>query len=104
VVAIGLGLVALLAAHRAGSVLADARSSNIGTSQKGIPLTLYELGNGPKRVLLIGGQHGGPEANTVELAQALLDYFDSNPAEIPSNIELDILPIANPDGLSAGSR
>lgn len=87
-----------------GTALADARSTTIGTSQKGVPLTLYQLGSGPKRVLLIGGQHGGPEENTVELAQALLDYFDANPSDLPSNIELDILPIANPDGLSAGSR
>lgn len=83
---------------------ADTRASDIGTSQNGIPLTLYELGSGAKHVLLVGGQHGGPEANTVELADALLEYFDSNPAEVPSNIELDILPIANPDGLAAGSR
>jgi hypothetical protein len=85
-------------------VSADTRSTVLGTSQNGIPLTLYTLGSGSKRVLLIGGQHGGPEANTVELADALLDYFEGNPAEVPSSIELDILPIANPDGLSAGSR
>src|SRR5262252_1624077 len=83
---------------------ADTRSTDIGASQNGIPLTLYTLGSGPKRVLLIGGQHGGPEANTVELVDALLDYFEGNPSEIPAAIELDILPIANPDGLSAGSR
>jgi zinc carboxypeptidase len=86
------------------SGFAEPRSSVIGTSQNGTPLTLYQLGNGPKRVLLIGGQHGGPEANTVELVGALLDYFDDNPDEVPSSIELDVLPIANPDGLSAGSR
>jgi hypothetical protein len=85
-------------------VSAETRSTVIGTSQNGVPLTLYTLGNGPKRVLLIGGQHGGPEANTVELADAMLDYFEANPSEIPAAIELDILPIANPDGLSAGSR
>jgi len=84
--------------------LADPRASDIGTSQNGVPLTLYELGSGAKHVLVVGGQHGGPEANTVELAGALLDYFDNNPAEVPSNVELDILPIANPDGLAAGSR
>jgi hypothetical protein len=83
---------------------ADTRSTDIGISQNGVPLTLYALGSGPKRVLLIGGQHGGPEANTVELVDALLDYFEGNPGEIPAAIELDILPIANPDGLSAGSR
>src|SRR5689334_1744777 len=83
---------------------AEPRSSVIGSSQNGVPLTLYQLGSGPKRVLLIGGQHGGPEANTVELVGALLDYFDANPDEVPPNIELDVLPIANPDGLAAGSR
>jgi hypothetical protein len=83
---------------------ADTRSTNIGTSQNGVPLTLYTLGSGPKRVLLIGGQHGGPEADTVELVNGLLDYFEGNPNEIPAAIELDVLPIANPDGLSAGSR
>jgi hypothetical protein len=85
-------------------VFADARSTDIGTSQNGVALTLYTLGSGPKRVLLIGGQHGGPEADTVELVNGLLDYFEGNPSEIPAAIELDVLPIANPDGLSAGSR
>ena len=71
----------------------------IGTSQDGAPLTLYQLGEGSRRVLLIGGQHGGPEENTVELASGLLEYFSRNPAEVPPGIELDILPVANPDGL-----
>jgi zinc carboxypeptidase len=99
-------LIVLILATMAAAqpALAETRSSVIGTSQNGQPLTLYQLGSGPKRVLLIGGQHGGPEANTVELVDALLDYFDANPDAIPSGIELDILPIANPDGLSAGSR
>jgi hypothetical protein len=102
---IGLALtLLLLPAVAAEPVHADTRSSVIGTSQNGQPLTLYQLGGGPRRVLLIGGQHGGPEANTVELVDALLEYFDANPAEIPASLELDILPIANPDGLSAGSR
>ncbi|MBV9134148.1 MAG: hypothetical protein JO020_04605 [Chloroflexi bacterium] len=99
-----LALVAVAQVQAAATALADPRSSTIGSSQNGQPLVLYQLGEGPKRVLLIGGQHGGPEANTIELAQALLDYFDNNPAEVPSTIELDVLPIANPDGLSAGSR
>src|SRR5579864_4917664 len=98
-------VVALLACvASARPTFADPRSTVIGTSQNGVPLTLYELGSGARHVLLIGGQHGGPEANTVELVDALLDYFDNNPAEIPPTIELDILPIANPDGLGDGSR
>ena len=83
---------------------AEPRSSTIGTSQNGVPLVLYALGDGPRRVLIIGGQHGGPEANTVELVGGLIDYFDANPDQIPRGIELEFLPIANPDGLAAGSR
>lgn len=84
--------------------LADSRTSVIGFTQAGAPLTMYELGDGPQRVLVLGGQHGGPEANTVELVDGLLDYFLANPQEIPDGIMLDLLPVANPDGLSAGVR
>ena len=34
----------------------------------------------------------------------LLEYFAANPEAMPDGIELDVLPIANPDGLAAGSR
>jgi hypothetical protein len=40
----------------------------------------------------------------VELANGLLEYFDGNPAELPASVELDIVPVANPDGLANGSR
>jgi protein MpaA len=92
---------ALLFVH---SALAEPRSSTIGISQNGTPLVLYTLGNGPRRVLVLGGQHGGPEANTVALANGLLDYFASNGDQVPSGIELNVLLAANPDGLAAGSR
>jgi hypothetical protein len=98
ILALGLALVFCQPA------LAAARESTIGNSQSGSPLTLYSIGPGPRRVLVLGGQHGGPEANTVELVGGLLDYFDSYPEELPSGIELDVLVTANPDGLIAGSR
>ena len=53
-------------------------------SQGGAPLTLYQLGSGPRRVLIMGGQHGGPERNTVELVESMLDYFSANPEELPA--------------------
>jgi Zinc carboxypeptidase len=98
----GVGLALLLAQP----VLAqtEPRTSTIGTSQEGVPLVLYALGTGAKHVLILGGQHGGPEANTVELAGDLLDYFVANPDDVPRDVELDVLPIANPDGLAVGSR
>jgi predicted deacylase len=95
-------LVALLVLAQAA--MAEPRSSTIGTSQGGAPLMVYAVGDGPKRVLILGGQHGGPEANTVELVGGLLEYFQANPQEVPPGIELDILPVANPDGLADGSR
>jgi len=100
--AVLFGLTAALLAVQ--SAFAEPRTTSIGISQDGSPLTLYTLGEGPKRVLILGGQHGGPEANTVELVGGLLEYFAANPVEVPSGIELDVLPIANPDGLAAGSR
>src|SRR5438874_3301820 len=100
--AVLFGLAAALLAVQ--SAFAEPRTSSIGTSQDGSPLMLYVLGEGSKRVLILGGQHGGPEANTVELVGGLLEYFSANPAEVPSGIELDVLPVANPDGLAAGSR
>jgi protein MpaA len=102
VAALVVGLLAALVAVQ--SALAEPRTSTIGTSQSGTPLVLYTLGSGPRRVLILGGQHGGPEANTVELANGLLDYFVGNPDQVPAGIELDVLLVANPDGLAAGSR
>ena len=94
----------LLSLGLATPASADTRSSDIGTSQQGAPITMFELGAGPKKVLILGGQHGAPEANTVELVNGLLEYFDGNPSEVPSDIELDLIPVANPDGLAMGSR
>jgi hypothetical protein len=83
---------------------AEPASFSIGSTQGGDQLLVHQLGSGAKRVLILGGQHGGPERNTVELTEALLDYFSSNPEELPSGIELNFLPRANPDGLATGSR
>jgi hypothetical protein len=76
----------------------------IGFSQGGLPLVIHHLGLGPTRVLVLGGQHGGPEANTIELAAGLLDYFVDHPGDLPSGLGLDVLKVANPDGVQVGSR
>jgi hypothetical protein len=101
-----LGSIALLIAALAivAPAFAEPNSFTIGVSQGGAPLTLYQLGSGPRRVLVMGGQHGGPERNTVELVESVLDYFSSNPEELPAGLELDIMTAANPDGLASGSR
>src|SRR5215216_2525737 len=88
-----LGLLAalLLIQARPPAVAAETEWSVIGFSQGGMPLVIHHIGQGQTRVLVIGGQHGGPEANTIELADRLLAHFSANPLEIPSGLGLDVL-------------
>lgn len=76
----------------------------IGFSQGGLPLVIHHLGDGPRKVLILGGQHGGPEANTVDLVERLLAHFRAQPAGVPPGLSLHVLPVGNPDGLAIGSR
>lgn len=78
--------------------------TTIGVSQAGEPLDVFHLGSGRARVLVLGGQHGGPEVNTVRLVRALLAFFQENPSDIPAGVSLDILPVGNPDGVAYGTR
>jgi hypothetical protein len=82
----------------------DPQGNVIGFSQAGEPLETFHLGRGARRVLIIGGQHGGPEANTVALARQIISFFLNWPGEVPRRLALDVMPVANPDGLKAGVR
>lgn len=53
-------------------------------------------------IVLIGGIHGGYEANTIVLGERLLTYFRVKSSEILPEVELIIIPNANPDGLATG--
>jgi len=75
----------------------------IGYSALGRPLNAYRLGAGPIKRALIGGLHGGYEANTTRLMSATLDYLREHPEAIPPEITLFIVPLANPDGYAAGT-
>jgi hypothetical protein len=76
----------------------------IGFSQGGQPLVLRHFGDAKNRILILGGQHGAPEANTIELVNQLTEHFVSTPGAVPGTIGLDILAITNPDGATAGTR
>jgi protein MpaA len=103
-----LGVLVLLVAAALvlwpGAVRAAPADTVIGDSQSGEPLIVHHVGEGVTRVLIVGGQHGGPEANTVQLVTQLDAHFEASPAELPANVGLDILTVANPDGLSLGVR
>lgn len=74
-------------------------STVIGLSTGGLPIVAYHFGNGPQRVAFVGGIHGGSEWNSVLLAYRAIDYFSEQPADVPANLTLQIIPVANPDGL-----
>lgn len=71
----------------------------IGTSVEGREIESYVFGSGPKRLLFVGGVHGGYEWNSVLLAYQFMDYLKENPATIPSNLSVAVIPSLNADGL-----
>ena len=70
----------------------------IGFSVEGRPLEVYTFGQGEIQDMIIGGIHGGYEWNTIALADQLIKYVNENPAVIPTDVKLYILPDLNPDG------
>jgi Zinc carboxypeptidase len=99
---LGCAMACLLLGAAGAGAAGEPREMVIGASQGGVPLIVYSLGDGSRRVLVLGGQHGGPEANTVRLAEAVLEYFAEG--DLPPGVGLDVLTVANPDGLASGSR
>lgn len=69
-----------------------------------IPIVSYQLGEGEKSLVLVGGVHGGYEWNTILLAYEFLDYLRLRPDLIPDSLNITIIPNANPDGLYAVTR
>jgi hypothetical protein len=74
----------------------------LGASVKGRPIHVYKLGSGPRHRLLVGGIHGGYEFNTVRLMSQTIAFLVANPAEIPPDVTLHIIPDMNPDGTAVG--
>jgi len=50
--------------------------------------------------MIIGGIHGGYEANTATLVYMLRDDLRSGLIKVPGDITLYLLPMLNPDGFS----
>jgi protein MpaA len=75
------------------------RTTTFGTSASGRPLTVTEIGNpaSPNRILIVGCVHGNEPAG-IAVADAL--------AKAPplSNADLWLVPVLNPDGVSADTR
>jgi hypothetical protein len=103
-------LPALLLVFVAGTLPAHAQTVppianiTIGASTEGRPITAVRIGTGPRKFVLVGNTHGGPEANTHELVVQLIAYFREHLAEVPQDLSFYLIPTLNPDGLALGSR
>lgn len=87
-------------ANDATVATSSANETVIGKSVQGRDITAYHFGTGGTELLFIGGIHGGYEWNTVLVAYELMDYLKANPAVIPANVKVTVIPVLNPDGLN----
>ncbi len=71
----------------------------VGTSVEGRPIDAYTYGQGPARILFVGGIHGGYEWNSTLLAYKAMEHLAAQPGAIPPSVSVMIVPSANPDGL-----
>jgi len=89
-----------------GSVLGaqSLHQQRIGYSAEERPIDVYAVGAGKTNVVIVGGIHGGYEANTSWLVWELLTFYREQPELVPPDLKLIFLPEANPDGLRNGTR
>jgi len=80
--------------------IAFPQKSVIGLSVQGREIEAYTYGKGDTQLAFVGGIHGGYEWNSVLLAYKFMDYLEANPAIIPKNISVIVIPSLNPDGVS----
>jgi hypothetical protein len=71
----------------------------IGYSVEGREISVETIGTGPVDLLIVGGIHGGYEANSTVLARRVARHYRSNPQALPSRFTLHIIDLMNPDGL-----
>lgn len=76
--------------------------SVVGRSVEGRPIVARSFGDGDHLLMLVGGMHGGYEANTVALVDALIAHFDAHPDDVLPGVRLLLVPAANPDGVLRG--
>jgi len=75
------------------------KEETIGKSVQGRAIDAYTYGTGPTHLLFVGGIHGGYEWNSAALAYRFMDYLKEDPAHVPAQFTVTVIPSANPDGL-----
>lgn len=77
---------------------ATSSQTVIGASVEGRNITAHTFGTGETDLLFVGGVHGGYEANSVRLADAMIEHLHTNAGLIPNDVTVHIIPVLNPDG------
>jgi len=80
-------------------VIPDPRETSIGKSVEGRSIESYAYGKGGKKIVFVGGVHGGYEWNSVLLAYQFMDYLKANPDAIPPSLTVTVIPDLNPDAV-----
>jgi len=73
-----------------------------GESIEDRDLVAYRFGSGSATVMLVGGIHAGAESITVRLMEQLIEHYQDSLDDIPRDVNLLIIPVANPDGYVLG--
>lgn len=100
-------IVIILSAWASPSLHAQAPAMTrfvLGTSGQGRPIEVLRIGDGPRKLVVVGATHGGAEANTHQLTLQLIAHFEANPQQVPPEVRLYFIPVLNPDGLALDSR
>lgn len=76
---------------------------SIGTSVNGRPITAYYFGSGNRSILYTGAIHGN-ELSSKYIMDSWINELDARAGEIPADVTLVVVPVANPDGTAVGQR
>lgn len=74
----------------------------LGHSVNGIPIQLYQIGQGKKKILMWSQMHGN-ESTTTKALFDLLNYLKHQP-EILHHLSIYFIPMLNPDGAKVYTR
>ncbi len=77
--------------------------STIGYSVQGRPINAYYFGNGPTTILYTGAIHGNEQSSRY-LTQQWINELEAKAREIPTDRQIVVIPIVNPDGIARSGR
>lgn len=75
----------------------------IGTSVQGRPINAYFFGNGSNTILYTGAIHGN-ELSSKYIMDDWISELSNNPDKIPSNKQIVVVPVVNPDSTAVAKR